>query len=44
MHPHPHHNYRPPRTTARWATIAQTLLVAAIVAALTVATILELSK
>lgn len=41
---HPHRNYQPPRPTARWATILQTLLVAAIVAALTVAFTLELAK
>ena len=41
---HPHRNYRPARVTPRWATILQTLFVAAIVAALTIVTILELSK
>lgn len=44
MNPHPHHNYRPPRPTSRLATILQTLLVAAIVAALTIVTVLELAK
>jgi hypothetical protein len=37
-------NHTPARPTSRWVTIAQTLFVAAIVAALTVITILELSK
>lgn len=41
---HPHRNHQPARATPRWVTIAQTLFVAAIVAALTVITILELSK
>lgn len=41
---HPHRNYRPARVTPRWTTIVQTLFVAVIVAALTVITILELSK
>ena len=40
----PHHNYRPQRPTSRWATILQTLLVAAIVAGLTIAFTLELAK
>lgn len=41
---HPYRNHTPARPTSRLATIAQTLFVAAIVAALTVATILELAK
>jgi hypothetical protein len=41
---HPHHNHQPARPTSRLATILQTLFVAAVVAALTIVTILELSK
>jgi len=41
---HPHRNHTPARPTSRWVTIVQTLFVAAVVAALTVITILELSK
>ena len=41
---HPYRNYTPARPTSRLATIAQTIFVAAVVAALTVITILELSK
>ena len=44
MNPNPHHNYQPARPTARLATIIQTLFVAAVVAALTIVTVLELSK
>jgi hypothetical protein len=41
---HPHRNHQPARPTSRLATIVQTLFVAAVVAALTIVTILELSK
>ena len=41
---HPHRNHQPARVTPRWVTIAQTLFVTAVVAALTVAFTLELSK
>jgi hypothetical protein len=41
---HPHRNHTPARATPRWTTILQTIFVAAIVAALTIVTILELSK
>lgn len=41
---HPYHNHQPARPTSRLATIVQTLFVAAVVAALTVAFTLELSK
>ena len=44
MNPNPHHNYQPARPTSRLATIIQTLFVAAVVAALTIVTVLELSK
>ena len=40
----PHRNYQPARATPRWLTILQTLFVAAIAAALTVAFTLELAK
>lgn len=40
----PYRNHQPARPTSRLATIAQTLFVAAIVAALTIVTILELAK
>lgn len=41
---HPYRNHTPARPTSRLATILQTLFVAAIVAALTIATVSELSK
>ena len=44
MHPNPHRNHQPARPTSRLATIIQTLFVAAIVAALTIVTVLELAK
>lgn len=44
MNLNPYRNYRPARPTSRLATIIQTLFVAAIVAALTIVTVLELAK
>jgi hypothetical protein len=41
---HPHRNHQPARPTSRLVTILQTLFIAAIVAALTIVTVLELSK
>ncbi len=40
----PYRNHTPARPTSRWVTILQTLFVAATTAALTIVTILELSK
>jgi hypothetical protein len=40
----PYRNHQPARPTSRLVTILQTLFVAAVVAALTIVTILELSK
>lgn len=44
MHPHPHHNYQPPRNPTRRSEILAGVILALIVGGFTVALILELSK